>query len=61
MEQQDRKGIMIIEGLYLGGCQASENLQWLNETKIEYILNASSELKNHFDEEISYLKWVDLK
>lgn len=56
MEEQDKKGILIIDGIYLGGCQAAENQQWLKEQKIEFILNASAELKNHFTDTISYLK-----
>ncbi|PRP89086.1 hypothetical protein PROFUN_01806 [Planoprotostelium fungivorum] len=56
LEENDRKGVLIVDGLYLGNRICAENKQWLEENNIGYIVNATTEIKNTFEKEYKYLR-----
>jgi hypothetical protein len=46
----------ITDQLYLGGSDISGNLEKLQKLAISHIVNCTSKLPNHFEQEISYLR-----
>lgn len=48
-EEEKRRGKEIIPGLYLGNRHVAKNGPWMEEYRCRYVVNVTSELRNHFE------------
>jgi len=52
--EEDLKGKEILPRLYIGNKRTAQNKEWLQSNQVRYILNATREVSNYFEEEFQY-------